>query len=355
MMNDFNEKLQKQIEETSRLTSKMMMGFNNMMSIGELNIGSTPKDLVYSEDQMKLYHYKPTVSKPHSVPMLVCYALVNKQYMMDLQDNLSVVKKWLNEGLDVYMIDWGYPTHVDKFLTMEDYIDGYLNNAVDFVRKKHKLDSINLLGVCQGGTMSVIYTALNPEKIRNLVTLVTPFDFSTRDALLFRWSDGMNIDAMIEASNGLVPGSAMNVGFNLLKPLPLSFDKYLYFIDNLDNKEAVEDFLRMEQWIYDSPDQAGPMLSKFIKDLYQENKLKKNTLKVGERTVNVKNIKCPLLSILGLKDHLVPPACVRPLLDCVGSADKTLQEYPMGHIGVFVSNKAQKEVAPLIASWLKER
>jgi len=352
-VNNFD--MQKSMQDAFRMSNKLMSGLQNMMDIEDVELGTTPKELVYSEDRVKLYHYTPEVAKPHAVPVLVCYALVNKQYMLDLQENRSIVKKWLASGLDVYMIDWGYPTHVDKFLTMEDYIDGYLNNTVDFVREKHGLKAINLLGICQGGTMSTIYAALYPDKVKNLVTLVMPFDFATKDGLLFRWSLNMDIESMVASANGLLAGNSMNYGFNMLKPFELSFDKYLNFVDQLDNKEALMDFLRMETWIYDSPDQAGPMLIKFVKDLYQGNKLSQNKLEVGGRRVNLKNIKMPVLCLLAQKDHLVPPASTRPFIDAVPSKDKELVEFPVGHIGMFVSSRAQKEIGPKIADWIKAR
>ena len=353
-MNAYSFDFQKSMQEALNMSNKLMSGLHTMMEIDEMGIATTPKELVYSEDRMKVYHYTPVVSKPHSVPVLVSYALVNKQYMLDLHENRSIVKKWLAEGIDVYMIDWGYPTHVDKFLTMEDYIDGYLNNAVDFVSDRHKMKGINLLGICQGATMGVIYAALYPKKIKNLVTMVMPFDFSTDDGLLFRWSRHMDIDNMIASANGLLSGDSMNFGYNMLKPFELSFDKYISFIDRLDNKDSVMDFMRMETWIYDSPDQAGPMLSKFVKDLYQENKLMKNKLVMGDRTVNLRHLTMPVLCMLGQKDHLVPPASTRPFIDAIPSKDKTLLEYPVGHVGMFVSSKAQNEIGPKIASWIKE-
>ena len=354
-MNEYGFDVEKNMKEALNTSLKLMAGLRNMMEMDEIKMATTPKDVVYTEDRVQIYHYKPTVPKPHSIPVLVAYALVNKQYMLDLQENRSVVKKWLDAGLDVYMIDWGYPGQVDKFLDMEDYIDGYLNNAVDFVRERHKLKAINLIGICQGGTMSVIYAALYPEKIRNLVTLVTPFDFSTNDGLLFRWGKSMDIDAMVDADNGMLQGDTMNLGYNMLKPFELSFDKYVYFIDSLDNKEEIADFLRMETWIYDSPNQAGRMLKSFVKDLYIDNKLIKNELVVGGRKVLLKNITMPVLSMLALKDHLVPPASTRPLLDAIPSKDKKLMEFPVGHVGMFVSSRVHNEIGPNTAQWIKER
>ena len=345
----------KSLQEAVHMTSKLMTGFQNMLSIEDVEIATTPKELVYSEDKLQLYHCKPTVAKPHSIPVLVVYALVNRQYMLDIQENKSTVRKWLDAGLDVYMLDWGYPGHVDKYLTMEDYIDGYLNNVVDFVLEKHKLKALNIIGICQGGTMSLIYSTLYPEKVKNLVTLVTPFDFHTKDNLLNRWALNMDIDSMIGASRGLLSGEMMNFGYNMLKPYELSLDKYIYFIEKLDDKDAIMDFLRMETWIYDSPSQAGPMLSKFVKDLYRDNLLAKNEFMLGGRKADLNNITMPVLCLLAQKDHLVPPASTRPLLDAIPSKDKELIEYPVGHIGIFVSSKALKDVGPKIAKWLKER
>ncbi|MCL2169582.1 MAG: class III poly(R)-hydroxyalkanoic acid synthase subunit PhaC [Defluviitaleaceae bacterium] len=354
-MNFNNYSPHKNVHEILGTTNKLMSGLRNMMEIEDIEMATTPKELVFKQDNMKVYRYKPTVKNPHGVPVLVVYALVNRHYMLDIQENRSTIKKWLDEGLDVYIIDWGYPGQVDKHLTMEDYIDGYIGSAVDFVCEASKKPAINLLGICQGATMSVIYSALYPEKVKNLITMVMPFDFDVADGLLNRFAAGMDIDAMIGAARGLLSGESMNFGYNMLKPFELSFDKYIFFVDRLDNKDALIDFLRMETWIYDSPSQAGPMLSKFVKDLYQDNLLMKNKMTLGGRKVDLKNIKMPVLCMLGEKDHLVPPASTRPFVDAVGSKDKTLWEFNLGHIGMFVSSAAQKEIGPKVGQWIKER
>ncbi|MDH7497687.1 MAG: alpha/beta fold hydrolase, partial [Syntrophomonadaceae bacterium] len=259
--------LQQTLQDAVEMNKKLLKGMNTLLSVREIEVAVTPKELVYEEDKMKLYHYRPVAEDVVPVPALIVYALVNRQYMMDLQSDRSVIRNWLELGLDVYVIDWGYPDQSDKFLTMEDYIDGYLNNAVDAIRKHRGLDRINILGVCQGGTFSTIYAALYPEKVQNLVTMVTPIDFDIKDSALFTWGKHMNVDDLVDAY-GVVPGDFLNLGFLLLKPFQLSMDKYLKFIDSLDSPQAVQDFLRMEKWIFDSPALAGEALRKFVKDLY---------------------------------------------------------------------------------------
>jgi len=282
------------------------------------------------------------------------YAMVNRQYMLDLQPDRSLVRNLLQHGLDLYIIDWGYPTKADMYLTLDDYINGYLNNCVDFIRQSSKKEKINIMGICQGGTFSAIYAALDPEKIKNLVTLVAPFDFSTNDGLLFRWAKHMNVDALVDTYR-IIPGDFLNAGFLMMMPFNLNIRKYVDLIDVIEDREKLLNFLRMEKWIFDSPGQAGECLRQFIKDCYQENKLVKGALKVGDKVVDLKDITMPLLNIYASADHLVPPAATKPLNDLVGSADKTLYEFKGGHIGVFVGAKSQKELAPAMSQWLHER
>lgn len=344
----------KNVEEALEINKKLISGMNNLLEIREVEVDPTPKDLIYQEDKMRLYHYQPLVGEVNPVPTLVVYALVNRQYMMDLQSDRSVIRNWLELGLDVYIIDWGYPDQVDRYLTLEDYVDGYINEAVDVIRRRTGQDKINLLGVCQGGTLSIMYSALYPEKVKNLVTMVTPFDFSTNDGLLFRWGKHMNVDKLIDTF-GVVPGDYMNVGFMMLKPFSLAMDKYVGLLDSLDNRESVEEFLRMEKWIFDSPGQAGEALRQFVKDLYQKNLLAKNQLELGGRRVDLNRITMPLLNVIAEQDHLVPPASSRPLNNAVASEDRQTIYFQGGHIGLFVRSKSQKEVAPAIAGWLKQR
>jgi polyhydroxyalkanoate synthase subunit PhaC len=114
--------------------------------------------------------------------------------MTDIQENRSTIKGLLATGQDVYLIDWGYPDQADRSLTLDDYINGYLDGCVDHIRATHGLDKINILGICQGGTFSLMYTALHPDKVRNLVTMVTPVDFKTPDNLLSAWVQHIDID-----------------------------------------------------------------------------------------------------------------------------------------------------------------
>ncbi len=341
-------------QESAKMQQKLLKGLENVLQVRDVETGVTPHETVYQDDKVKVYHYKPTGTKVIPVPLLVVYALVNRQYMMDIQQDRSLFKKLLEAGNDLYVIDWGYPSKMDKYLTMEDYILGYLDNIVDFVRKRTGNDKINIMGVCQGGTFSFIYSALFPKKVRNLVLMVTPIDFDTRDGLLNIWSKEIDIDLMVDTM-GNIPGEFMNFGFLWLKPFQLILDKYVGLLDNMDDPNIVQNFLRMEKWIFDSPDQAGETIRKFVKDLYQENKLVKGEFVLGGRRVDLKKITMPILNVYGEMDHLVPPCCSCCVEKIVTSKDVTTRAFPLGHIGMYVSSRSQKDLAPLISQWLADR
>lgn len=330
-----------------------MTTFQQLSEIEEVEVATAPKEVVWQDGKVKLYHFKNDKASTRT-PLLVTYALVNRPDMMDLQPDRSIIRRLLSEGVDVYLIDWGYANRADRFKTMENYILGNMDDMVDFLLDQHDVDKVNLLGVCQGGTFSVIYSALFPEKVKNLVTMVTPIDFDSEEGLLFKWAKNIDVDAIVEGYSGVVPGDFLNMGFDLLKPLS-KVRKYSGLPRVMESKDRMMNYLRMEKWVQDCPAQAGETYRKFTKDFFQENKLVKGELEMGGQKVDLKNLTMPLLNIYAKDDHIVPPETTKPLNDYVSSKDVQLYEFPGGHIGVFVGGKSQKDLAPTIGKWLTER
>lgn len=341
------------IRELTEASAKMVAGYDNLLKIEEVDVATTPKELVHKVDKIALYRYVRETPAKFTTPIVISYALVNRHDMLDIQPDRSFVRNLLNLGFDIYIIDWGYPTKADKYVTLDDYVNWYLDDIIDFVRANNGVEKVNLMGICQGGTLSIIYSCLHGEKIQNLVTLVTPVDFSTNDGLLFRWSKNINFDRLVD-TYGAIPGEFLNNGFAMLKPM-MRVSKYMNVLDIMQDKEKMLNFLRMEKWINDSPNQAGECFRQFMKDLYQENKLIKGELVIGGKKVDLKNLKAPLMNIYAAEDHLVPPAATIPLNEHVGSKDNELYKFPGGHIGVFVGGRSQKELAPAVAKFLGSR
>jgi len=378
-----------------------------------VRLGATPREMVYTEDKVTLFRYKgrgargvgpgqekdleargargaglgqeksasvfshsypgptpqapgplshspgPTPQAPSPLPhapgpaILICYALINRPSMMDLQRDRSLIGSLLDNDVDVFLIEWGSPDGSDRYLELDDYVNRYLHHCVQQVMRIRGEAQVNLVGVCQGGTLSLCYAALHPERVRNLVTMVTPVDFQTPNDLISKWVRHVDVDTLVDKF-GNVSGEALNGVFLSLLPFRLTSQKYVGFLDIANDPAQVENFLRMEQWIFDSPDNPGEMFRQFSNWFYKENRLKNGTLALRGAPVDLKQVTMPVLNIYATQDHIVPPAASACLQDLVGTEDYTTHTVPSGHIGIYVSSKA-KDLPNVIANWLKQR
>ena len=347
-------------EELLGAPFKLKAGLDNLRTLQEsdIEIGPTPKDEVFRLDHVRLFRYGSRAAPGPRIPLLITYALVNRPYMVDLQENRSLVRNLLALGVDVFLIDWGYPGPLERWASLSDYIDEYMDACVDAVRDLTGQPSINLLGICQGGVFSLCYTALYGPKIRNLITMVAPVDFHVaprpETGLLNAWIRGLDVDQMVDAF-GNIPGDLMNFGYLMLRPFQLNLGKYLSLFDIAEDRTKLLDFLRMEKWIFDSPDQPGEVFREFIKEFYQNNSLVRGSLRLNERPVSLKAIVQPVLNIYAEQDHLVPPESSQALGSYLGTQDYTVRGFQTGHIGMYVSGKVQKDLPAFMGQWLRER
>jgi polyhydroxyalkanoate synthase len=320
----------------------------------KVQVGTTPHDTVYEEGTLRLYHYKWPQSddKKKRPPVLLVYALINKPYIMDLQPGKSVVESLLKGGLDVYLIDWGTPTDVDRDLTVNDYVNGLMDRCVNKVMELSGEEKISLLGYCMGGTFSAMYITLHPEKIRKLALMAAPVSFASTSSFLNVWALAPGFDAKkIADTFGLVPPDFFNAGFALLDPLRTSYLKFKELLQRLDDKDFVENFLRMELWTIDGIPMPGPTFAEIITNGYQRDMLVKGTWQLNGRTMRLQDVKMPVAGIIGTFDNIVPPECTWKAIEVMGSKDKTKFELPSGHVGLAVGGKAHREMWPKVADW----
>ena len=323
-------------------------------SASQESTGSTPHEVVYEQDSFKLRRYQSSQPK-YSDPLLICYALVNRPYILDLQDDRSVVRVFLDRGFDVYMIDWGIPTDEDRTLRLQDYVGRFIKDAVDFTCRHHGSSQLNLLGYCMGGTMSTMFTALFPSKVRNLILMATPIDFRGRDGLLNLWANEENfdVDSLIDAF-GNCPGEFLKYCFQLMKPVQNFAEKYLSLWERMDDSAFLDNFFAMERWANDSVPVAGETFREYVKLLYQQNQLAQGEMTLSSRPVKLESITCPLLMLVADRDHLVPSDSTLALGQIVRSKEVTALSAETGHIGLAVSSQAHQELWPKAVKWIED-
>ena len=110
------------LQEMLKTSEQLVKGYETLQNLGEVEVATTPKELVWQSDLVKLYHYKRDTPAKSKIPVLVSFAIMNRHDVLDLQPDRSLMKKLLEEGLDIYIMDWGYPQKQHRYLTLEDYI-----------------------------------------------------------------------------------------------------------------------------------------------------------------------------------------------------------------------------------------
>lgn len=319
-----------------------------------ISVGDTPNDIVYETKLFRLLHYRSLVKKVSPTPILVVYALINRSYVLDLQPNKSWIRHLLSQGFDIYLLDWKSPTRNDKFVSFDDYVNCYIDDCVEIVQNNNSADKITLHGYCMGSSMSAMYTALHEEKIKNLVTIAPVIDTSKDSTVIANISREMDIDKLV-STIGFLPPEKLYECYSILKPFKQGVNKYFNLIENIENESFVQNFLRIEKWLYDTPPIAGETIKQWINDIYKNNLLFKNQFKLGKLTVDLKKINVPLLNIVAEEDHLVSPECSVPLNEVVSSEDKRLIRFHTGHVGLIASSYSQNNVLPKVGQWLKTR
>jgi polyhydroxyalkanoate synthase subunit PhaC len=354
------------LAEAAALNQRIASGMRRLAAIkdDEVEIATTPKDEVFRTDKVTLYRYRPLAERRLATPVLIVYSLIGRHTMTDLQEDRSLVRNLLGQGIDLWVVDWGNASRAERWLTIDDYVSGYLDDCVGAMREATGAERVDLLGICEGGVFNLAYAALNPDRVKNLVLTVTPLDFhADRDdetpgrGFINVWTRSLeaeDVDRMIDVW-GVLPGEFMSAIFSMLTPIR-SVTKYnLDLVDVIDDDEKLLNFLRMEKWLADRPHHAGEAAKQWLKELYQENRLVNNEWELGGRRIDLRNVTMPVLNIYAEADHIIPPPTVRALGGRLGTEDYTELGLPGGHIGMFVSRRSQALVGRGIVDWLAAR
>ena len=341
-------------DEVQRAILRSVKGIEYIAS-PSIAVGPTPKDVIYEEGTLHLYHYHPVAPEIYRIPILIVMATTNRGYILDLARGQSFVEYLLHRGYDVYLMDWSPPSAAEKHLRFEDYTQRFIPECVRRVREDTGEDDVTMIGYCMGGVLSVIYAALHPDDpLANLVCFTTPVDFSQME-LFAKWSDRryFDVDRLVDAT-GVVPSEIIFSSFEMLRPATRIAGQ-LQLWDNMWDDGFVKSYRAFERWSTDTLPLAGEYFRQTIKLLTWENRLFTNELEIGGRHADLRGITAPMFHAMAEHDHIVPYAAAKPLLERVGSVDKTELVLKGGHVSLVAGVNASKRLWPQLDAWLAER
>jgi polyhydroxyalkanoate synthase subunit PhaC len=312
----------------------------------------TPRQAIWKKNKATLWYY-PAKQRKYKIPLVLIYSMVNQPFILDLEPESSVIASFVNEGFDVYLIDFGVPGYEDKDMKIDDYITRYIQKGVQRALYHSKAEKVTLIGYCLGGTLAAIYTAIAEEPIKNLVLTVTPIDFSSFpifDKWLQAVQEGrLNFDNIFD-SIGLVPAPFIEAGVRSITS-PIYFSHYLSLLNRSDDEEYVKRWQRFNHWAKGHIPFPGAALKQVMNDMVKDNKLVTGGLRIDEKKAELQNIHENLLVISSKYDRLVPEGLVYPVMDLVSSEDKTYIALEGGHAGISLKGGMPE----YLKSWLHDR
>jgi polyhydroxyalkanoate synthase subunit PhaC len=323
-------------------------------------VGQTPKEAVWTLNKATLYRYVPVVpaEKRHPVPLLLVFALINRPTILDLRPGNSFVEYMVQQGFDVYLLDWGVPGPEDKELQFDDYVLEYMPRAIRKVKALSGSEEFSLLGWCIGAILTTMYAALRPDDgLKNLLLLTAPLDFADKNCGSFvKWVDEryFDVDKILRAF-GNMPGEMLDYGAKALKPVENYIGNYIRLWDNLDDPKIIESWHSMNTWVTDLAPMAGGAFRQLIVDLYRNNRLMDGTMVLRGERIDLGKIRANVLNLVAEQDHIVPPGESVGLMSKIASKDQEVLQIPGGHIGVMAGSAAAKRTWPKLEAWLAAR
>ncbi|WP_462409031.1 alpha/beta fold hydrolase [Neobacillus sp. Marseille-QA0830] len=317
----------------------------------EPKMGHTPRVEVWRKNKSVLWHY-PAEQRKYEIPLFFVYSLFNKPYILDVAPKASVIEGLTKMGYEVYLLDWGSPGYEDKNTGLDTYIDKYLRTAVKRAIRHSGAEEITLVGYCLGGTIASIYASVADEPIKNLIVATVPIDF-TAFMGPDKWAEGLrngdfNIDHFIDVY-GNIPPKLVEGMFRAIGA-PIYFTNYTMLLHRAHDHRYVDKWRRMNKWTLDQVPFAGEAYRQLATDLFKENKLVKGELVIGNKKVDLKNIKANLFVVSGSRDNLILEEQSKPIMDLVSSSDKTYIVVETGHVGLALSGLFAKIVDQWAAS-----
>jgi polyhydroxyalkanoate synthase subunit PhaC len=299
------------------------------------------------------------------VPALFVPSLVNRAYVLDLLPGHSMLRWLAGQGIRPLLLDWGWPTEVERRFTLTDYVAGRLERAMEAAARTAG-GRPALVGYCMGGTLAVAAAARRPGLLRGLGLLAAPWDFHAADR-----AQGMSDTAGATPSGGMMqsqklasilplfepalafnqtlPVDLLQVLFAMLDPWGVA-DKYRGFAKLDQDSARARLFVALEDWLNDGVPLAAPVARECIAGWYGENSPALGTWRIAGMPVDPTAIRLPTFVAAPARDRIVPPESARPLAGLIPGA--VLHEPAAGHIGMAAGGTAERVLWRPLRDWL---
>ena len=314
------------------------------------------KKLLYQEKYLSLYHYLPKNENVYSIPVVLVPPLMVSTDIFDLVAEHSLANTLIENGFNVYLVDFGQPDQNDAHLKIDDYVLNFLYRAVHMSKKHSNAEHMTLLGYCLGGTFSTIYASVSIDiknDIKNVINIAGPVDLKHLSFLNLLFKPFKKEWFGLADKFGGLPKELLTFIFKIADPV-----SYLRRPFQLVNKAWDRDFLIKHQALsgfFNNFQNLPATTFKQCFEIISSNDLVLGKLKLLDQNINLSNLQANYLAFGGSKDTFIPPDSVRAVQKHISSRDFQYMEFPFGHLSIMGSERAKNTVWKMCVDWLKTR
>ena len=318
----------------------------------------TPFTILHSEPGLNLRRFG--ASHEDGPAVLLVPAPIKRSYIWDLAPEISVVRRWMERGYQVYQAEW---TPLPDDGADEDFgLDDYGERLLAACQQAIALDSgkatLTIAGHSLGGILAAIYSCLHPDRVDATVLLESPLHVERASCCFTPLIDSTPHARPIADSFRQVPGVFLNMMSAIAEPHAFQWERMMDRYLSLASPQLFATHMRVERWTHDEFPLPGRLFTELVEQLYRKDEFMQGELRIGARRIGPHDLRAPLVSVLDPRSKLIPEAAMRPFHEAAGSERKCLLHYGgdvgvnLQHVGVLVGNSAHARIWPAIFDWL---
>lgn len=314
-----------------------------------------PSKLIHESPQCTVRRYEPNGRRARAVdPVLLVPPLAAPAFVFDLRRGCSYAEHLRETGRPSYLVDYGSIAFGDRRLGLEHWVRGVVPRALKAVSADAGGRDVHLVGWCLGGIFCALAAAANRGlPIASLTLIASPFN--TRMVPMFAPlrpfinAAGGSFGTALYRALGVAPAPVVKRVYQLM-----SLDKYitrpLVTLHSLDDRDFLEQIEAVDRMINNMHAYPGRSFGQIYHDILRTNTLADGTINLAGRTIDVRKLKLPLLSIAGEDDGIAPCRAVHHIGNLVPQA--RLETAPGGHLGVLTGRRARDTTWRIVDDFL---